>query len=332
MGNSQTTYFGEFNYFKKETTITLDGVPNSTIENSLCYRLTNETEDKFDEQFCHPMHPCSDDGLILPIFFEDSWSVGFRTFIYLVGLLYSFLGVSIVADIFMCAIEKITSKTKTIHLSSTTPGATRQEIEVEVWNGTVANLTLMALGSSAPEILLSIIEIVGNNFEAGELGPGTIVGSAAFNLMVISAVCVSGIPKGETRRIEMIGVFAVTAFFSVFAYLWLIIVLQASTPDVVDIWEAVLTFMFFPILVMIAYAADKRWFDALCCKRNRVMDLDDQRQIELGSVSSRESKNKAENFFRNGNKTFCICQNICNVMIMSIVNDIVICQILFIFH
>ena len=44
------------------------------------------------------------------------------------------------------------------------------------WNDTVANLTLMALGSSSPEILLSIIEIIGNNFKAGELGPGTIVG------------------------------------------------------------------------------------------------------------------------------------------------------------
>ncbi|RCN28967.1 hypothetical protein ANCCAN_25280 [Ancylostoma caninum] len=34
---------------------------------------------------------------------------------------------------------------------------------------------LNALGSSAPEILLSIIEIVGNGFRSGELGPGTIV-------------------------------------------------------------------------------------------------------------------------------------------------------------
>jgi solute carrier family 8 (sodium/calcium exchanger) len=48
--------------------------------------------------------------------------------------------------------------------------------EVRVWNPTVANLTLMALGSSAPEILLSIIEIMGSGFEAGALGPGTIVG------------------------------------------------------------------------------------------------------------------------------------------------------------
>jgi solute carrier family 8 (sodium/calcium exchanger) len=41
----------------------------------------------------------------------------------------------------------------------------------------------MALGSSAPEILLSVVEIFAKNFHAGDLGPGTIVGSAAFNLV-----------------------------------------------------------------------------------------------------------------------------------------------------
>lgn len=30
---------------------------------------------------------------------------------------------------------------------------------VRIWNETVSNLTLMALGSSAPEILLSVIEV-----------------------------------------------------------------------------------------------------------------------------------------------------------------------------
>ena len=75
-------------------------------------------------------------------------------------------------------------------------------VEVRIWNDTVANLTLMALGSSAPEILLSIIEIVGNEFESGSLGPGTIVGSAAFNLMGISAVCIAAIPGVESRQIK----------------------------------------------------------------------------------------------------------------------------------
>ena len=31
---------------------------------------------------------------------------------------------------------------------------------VRIWNETVSNLTLMALGSSAPEILLSVIEVL----------------------------------------------------------------------------------------------------------------------------------------------------------------------------
>ena len=34
----------------------------------------------------------------------------------------------------------------------------------------------MALGSSAPEIMLATIEICIKGFEAGDLGPGTIIG------------------------------------------------------------------------------------------------------------------------------------------------------------
>lgn len=46
--------------------------------------------------------------------------------------------------------------------------------------------------------------------EPDELGPGTIVGSAAFNLLVIAAICVVCIPDGEVRRIKDIGVFLIT--------------------------------------------------------------------------------------------------------------------------
>ena len=52
----------------------------------------------------------------------------------------------------------------------------------------------MALGSSAPEILLATIETISLNFKAGDLGPGTIVGSAAFNLLIISAICLVSVP------------------------------------------------------------------------------------------------------------------------------------------
>jgi solute carrier family 8 (sodium/calcium exchanger) len=69
-------------------------------------------------------------------------------------------------------------------------------------------------GSSAPEILLAIVGVVGNGFEAEALGPGTIVGSAAFNLLGISAVCIAGIPKGETRRYAKCQTLGPSAFVS----------------------------------------------------------------------------------------------------------------------
>ena len=196
-------------------------------------------------------------GLILPLTDESGWSIHFRRFIYLLGLLWSFMGVAIVADIFMCAIEVITSKTQKIKRANPDAPDGVEEIEIRVWNDTVANLTLLALGSSAPEILLSIIEIVGNGFESGPLGPSTIVGSAAFNLLIITAVCVISIPDGETRKIDMIKVFATTTTFSLFAYVWLFLCLSVITPNVVDIWEAVFTFVCFPVLVIIAYMFDK---------------------------------------------------------------------------
>ena len=45
----------------------------------------------------------------------------------------------------MCAIEKITSKTKEIHVAGG-DGGDNDVIQIPVWNDTVANLTLMALG------------------------------------------------------------------------------------------------------------------------------------------------------------------------------------------
>lgn len=100
-------------------------------------------------------------------------SIQLRAVLYFIFLLYLFLGIAIIADIFMSAIETITSRKQKIRYPDPSGKDKFVTVEVPIWNATVANLTLMALGSSSPEILLSIIETVGNRFEAGELGPGT---------------------------------------------------------------------------------------------------------------------------------------------------------------
>uniref|UniRef100_H2YTI8 Calx-beta domain-containing protein n=1 Tax=Ciona savignyi TaxID=51511 RepID=H2YTI8_CIOSA len=179
-----------------------------------------------------------------------------RAIVYLVALIYLFLGVSIVADRFMASIEVITSKEKiVVYRRSDGEEATTT---VRIWNETVSNLTLMALGSSAPEIMLSVIEIIGKKFRAGDLGPSTIVGSASFNLFIIIAICMYVIPDGETRKVKHPRVFFITATWSILAYVWMYIILAVSSYGVVEIWEGVLTFLFFPMLVVLAWIADRR--------------------------------------------------------------------------
>mmetsp|Transcript_12315 Transcript_12315/g.40431 ORF Transcript_12315/g.40431 Transcript_12315/m.40431 type:complete len:752 (-) Transcript_12315:40-2295(-) len=207
-----------------------------------------------DAAFSDP-YTC-DSFLLLPG--ENLWPVAVRGGLYLFALLYCFLGIAIVADVFMSAIEVITSKE--VEKTIVNPETGKEEvIKEKYWNATVANLTLMALGSSAPEILLSVGGVLADiDGEADPLGPGTIVGSAAFNLLVITSVCVVA-PVPETRTIEQTGVYACTAIFSIWAYVWLLLMIDFISPEVIELWEAIVTFLHFPVLVFLAYGFDRKW-------------------------------------------------------------------------
>jgi solute carrier family 8 (sodium/calcium exchanger) len=126
----------------------------------------------------------------------------------------------------------------------------------------------MALGSSAPEIILALYETLMNiDGCPGELGASTIVGSAAFNLLVISGLSIYAVdeecdknperdPKTPlgVKKIYDMGVYAITATSSVLAYVWMFYVLMDQNVSVVEAW---LTFFFFFVLIVMAYAADK---------------------------------------------------------------------------
>jgi len=176
--------------------------------------------------------------------------------VYLLWLGYLFVGIAIISDIFMESIESITAQT--IKYEYWDKEKNHQvTVEKQVWNATVANLTLMALGSSAPEILLSVISTV-KDIEAipPELGPSTIVGSASFNLLVISAVSIIAVggEEGDTKQIDDLWVFAVTTVFSLWAYIWMWICVGDSF---ISVAEGVLTCVFFFLLVGISYIADR---------------------------------------------------------------------------
>ncbi|XP_075243077.1 sodium/calcium exchanger 1-like isoform X2 [Convolutriloba macropyga] len=227
------------------------------------YSQSNSSDEDVKPDRCAAETGCRPEleGLIVPLWKPLETNLVdkiARGLVYFLVLSYLFLGVSIVADRFMSAIEMITSQEREVVVKR--PNGEETVVTVRIWNETVSNLTLMALGSSAPEILLSIIEIIAKDFKAGDLGPGTIVGSAAFNLFCIIAICVYVIPDDEVRKIEHLRVFVVTATWSILAYLWLYFIIAISSVGRVDVWEAMLTFAFFPILVALAYITDRKIF------------------------------------------------------------------------
>lgn len=52
--------------------------------------------------------------------------------------------------------------------------------------------------------------------------------------------------------------FFVTAIWSILAYVWLYFIVVANTKELIEPWEALLTLLFFPILTIWAWIADKR--------------------------------------------------------------------------
>lgn len=207
--------------------------------------------------------------ILLPA--ENLWPAAFRGFLYIIALVYFFLGVAIASDIFMASIETITSKKKKIMVYDAEKKET-VEREVLVWNETVANLTLMALGSSAPEIILALGETalkLGQEVVEDSLGTFTIIGSAAFNLLIITSICIVSVPTPDIKRINEFAVFFVTAGWSIWAYIWMLIVVNYSSPGEIEPWEAWVTLAYMPIFVLHAYLVD---YGCKCCKKKKVED------------------------------------------------------------
>ena len=61
----------------------------------------------------------------------------------------------------------------------------------------------------------------------------------------------------EPKKVKDTGVFAVTSIASLFAYIWLYLCLSSVTPNYVTMAEGWLTLVFFFLLIIFAYLADK---------------------------------------------------------------------------
>ncbi|KAG5853126.1 sodium/potassium/calcium exchanger 3 [Anguilla anguilla] len=114
----------------------------------------------------------------------------------------------------------------------------------------VAGATFMAAGSSAPELFTSLIGVF---ITKGDLGVGTIVGSAVFNILVIIGVC--GIFAGQTVVLTWWPMFRDCVYY-IFSVLALILVIY---DEKVIWWETIILISMYGIYILIMKFNTQIW-------------------------------------------------------------------------
>ncbi|XP_026777939.3 sodium/potassium/calcium exchanger 3 [Pangasianodon hypophthalmus] len=169
--------------------------------------------------------------------------------------IYMFYALAIVCDdYFVPSLEKISEN---LHLSEDVAGA-----------------TFMAAGSSAPELFTSLIGVF---ITKGDVGVGTIVGSAVFNILVIIGVC--GIFAGQTVALTWWSLFRDSLYY-ILSVLALILVIYDER---VVWWESMLLISMYGVYILImkfnsqiaSFVEHHCGGPGRCCLRGEAPRIDD---------------------------------------------------------
>lgn len=173
-------------------------------------RLTEETGlSALDLRRLEATHTCDDLTKADP-----EWLCVF----YALGVLYMFLALAIVCDeFFVPALEEMSSK-RHLNLSMDVAGA-----------------TLMAAGGSAPELFSSIF----GTFRESEIGFGTIIGSAVFNVLFVIAMC--AFFAKEVLALTWWPLFRDSTYYTI-GLVMLTVFVGVVSPEEIHIWEACVLF------------------------------------------------------------------------------------------
>ncbi|XP_061542738.1 sodium/potassium/calcium exchanger 3-like isoform X4 [Phycodurus eques] len=106
----------------------------------------------------------------------------------------------------------------------------------------VAGATFMAAGSSAPELFTSLIGVF---ITKGDVGVGTIVGSAVFNVLVIIGIC--GIFAGQPISLSWWPLFRDAVFY----ILSIIVLIVVIYDEKVQWWETIILISMYGIYIII---------------------------------------------------------------------------------
>jgi len=111
--------------------------------------------------------------------------------------------------------------------------------------GNVAGASLMAMGSSAPELFIALMALLIAGGSHSDVGIGTIVGSAIFNILVITGASALSHPVAVTWRVVVRDVVMYT--FS------LALLIAAFSDGQITLWEAALFLVLYAVYIVVLF-------------------------------------------------------------------------------
>lgn len=156
---------------------------------------------------------------------DPKWTIVWQ----ILGVLYMFLALAIVCDeFFVPALEEMAS-------------SRRMDLSMDV-----AGATLMAAGGSAPELFSNLF----GTFQESEIGFGTIIGSAVFNVLFVIAMC--SIFSKEILTLTWWPLFRDSLCYTV-GLVVLAIFVGFNSKEEIELWESFVLFSLYIVYILIMW-------------------------------------------------------------------------------
>ncbi|XP_029382808.1 sodium/potassium/calcium exchanger 2 [Echeneis naucrates] len=185
--------------------------------------------------------------------------------LHMFGMIYMFIALAIVCDEFF--VPALTVITEKLTISDDVAGA-----------------TFMAAGGSAPELFTSIIGVF---ISHSNVGIGTIVGSAVFNILFVIGMC--AIFSKEILNLTWWPLFRDVSFY----ILDLIMLILFFLDNFISMWESITLLMAYAAYVIfMKFNGNVEGFVKDCMNRNQVVEVAVQPKDEKASPGAPEDDGK----------------------------------------
>ncbi|XP_070710505.1 sodium/potassium/calcium exchanger 2-like [Pempheris klunzingeri] len=185
--------------------------------------------------------------------------------LHMFGMIYMFIALAIVCDEFF--VPALTVITEKLTISDDVAGA-----------------TFMAAGGSAPELFTSIIGVF---ISHSNVGIGTIVGSAVFNILFVIGMC--AIFSKEILNLTWWPLFRDVSFY----ILGLILLIIFFLDNFISIWESItLLSGYAAYVIFMKFNSKVEGFVKNCMNKNQVVEVEVQPKDEKASPGAPEDDGK----------------------------------------